>query len=289
MLQKAVRPRVPSGHTAGEIFTWYNGREIVIHMKKHRIGKICILTLALTGHFMLTNSGFAEDPLTKAKRVRVDGQQEAQVSQKKIDSLAAETQQRLEEYRGVLHQLEQIKDYNDHVERLIGEQNEQLAAVERQINNARETQRQIVPLINRMVAVLEELVNIDMPFLIKERRMRVQSLKKIIDDPNIALPDKYRRVMEAYQIEMDFGRNIEAYTAELSRDNQTRMVEFLRVGRVALLYMTFDGGETGYWDKAAGRWVVLDRSFNAAVARGLQVAKKRVPPELIKVPVAAPE
>lgn len=262
---------------------------MLIHMKNHRIGLPKALVFALMGFIVVIKPGFAADSLSAAKKLRVDGQREALASQKKIDSLAAETQQRLEEYREVLHQFAEIKDYNDHLERLIGGQNEQLASVERQMSNARSIQRQIVPLISRMVAVLDELVSIDMPFLLQERRLRVENLKKLIDDPNIALPNKYRRVMEAYQIEMDFGRNIEAYTAELKRDNQARMVEFLRVGRVALLFMSLDGSETGYWDKATGRWVVLDRSFNPAVARGLQVAKKQLPPELIKVPITAPE
>lgn len=261
---------------------------MLIHIKNHRMGLPSFLLLALTGLVLIVKPIFAADPLKSAKKVRIDSQREALASQKKIDSLATETQQRLEEYRDVLHQVEGINVYNEHLERLIVGQNEQLLAIERQMNNARETQRQIIPLINRMVDVLDELVGLDMPFLLQERRLRLDNLKKMVDDPNVALPDKYRRVMEAYQIEMDFGRNIEAYTAELKHDGQGRMVEFLRVGRVALLYMTFDGNETGYWDKATRKWVVLSKSFNPAIAKGLQIAKKQAPPELIKIPVTAP-
>lgn len=262
---------------------------MLIHMKNHRCGLTAATVLAVTGLLVVANPGVAADSLSAAKKLRVDAQREARASQKKIDAIAAQTQKRLQEYREVLHQVEETKNYNDHLQRLIDVQNEQLAAIERQTRNASDTQRQIVPLLTRMVAVLEELVGIDMPFLLQERRLRVENLKKLTDDPNVTLPNKYRRVMEAYQIEMDFGRNIEAYTAELERDNQVRMVEFLRVGRVALLYLSFDGNDTGYWDKTTAQWVSLDRSFVPAVARGLQIAKKHVPPELIKVPVGVPE
>ena len=66
----------------------------------------------------------------------------------------------------------------------------------------------------------------------------------------MGLPERFRRIMEAYQVETDYGRTIEAYSGKLARDGKPRTVDFLRAGRVALVYATLDGGETGYWDRA---------------------------------------
>ena len=137
--------------------------------------------------------------------------------------------------------------------------------------------------------MLDQLISLDVPFLPKERRLRVENLRAIVNDPTVALPEKYRRIMEAFQIEMEYGRNIEAYNGQLKNSDQVRTVEFLRIGRIALIYRTFDGEEAGYWDVAARKWELLPADYNSAIAKGFRIAKKEAPPDLIKIPVSAPE
>lgn len=231
----------------------------------------------------------AADPLSEAKKARIQGQQEAVRSQRRVDSLSEQTQTLLDEYRDVLRRTQELRAHNARLQRLLKAQREELDSLARQLENVQRTQQQIEPLIDRMVAVLEEFVALDRPFLPKERAMRVESLKRLLDDPRVDLAEKYRRVMEAYQVEMDYGRNIEAYTGELEREGEVRTVEFLRIGRIALIYRSFDGRHSGYWDQTQRAWVTLPASYNGAIARGLRIARKEAPPELIEVPVSAPE
>jgi hypothetical protein len=58
------------------------------------------------------------------------------------------------------------------------------------------------------------------------------------------------------------------------------------VGRVALLYQTPDGKDTGYWDRGKKDWVA-DNSYTDGVKEGLKVARKQTAPDLLIVPVQA--
>jgi hypothetical protein len=96
-------------------------------------------------------------------------------------------------------------------------------------------------------------------------------------------------VIEAYQIENDYGRTIEAYKDTVEVDGVQQEADFLRIGRVSLAYQTIGGGTTGAWDKEAGQFVKLDDAeFKNQVTHGLRVARKQVAPDLLVVPVAAP-
>jgi hypothetical protein len=231
----------------------------------------------------------AAPPLDSALDARVQDQKAASAAQDRIDNLANDTQAMLQEYRQLTGQAKDLKAYNDHLERLVNSQKQELASFSAQLENVQEAQVKIVPLIRRMVDVLDELIALDTPFLAEERKNRLESLKAMLDRADVALPEKYRRVMEAYQIEADYGRTLEASNGPLVVGKQNRTVNFLRVGRMMLLYASMDGAETGYWDKAARAWKVLPSEYNHAIAEGLRVARKEAPPDLITLPISAPE
>jgi hypothetical protein len=110
----------------------------------------------------------------------------------------------------------------------------------------------------------------------------------MMDRADVTISEKFRRIVEAYQVEMDYGRTIEAYEAKLGDGADARTVQFLRVGRAALLYQTLDGRETGYWDASAKSWVV-DDSYGHSFKEGLAVARKTRAPEMLILPVPAPK
>jgi hypothetical protein len=85
---------------------------------------------------------------------------------------------------------------------------------------------------------------------------------------------------------MDYGRTIEAYSGLQSIDGQDREVEFLRIGRTALLYQTRDASRQGLWNKQTRQWEELDSSYRTQVTKGLRIAKKQLAPDLLMVPVA---
>lgn len=229
-------------------------------------------------------------PVDQAVDERVEVQEQAERSQQEVDQLADETETMVQEYRDTLRKIENAKAYNEQLRKQVEEQNQRLASFERQLNEVEETQRNIVPLMTRMIEVLDEMIEVDTPFLPREREARLASLKEMMYRPDVNLPDKFRRIMEAYQIEMDYGRNMEVYEGELERENGDRLtVEFLRLGRLGLYYQTLNGQESGYWDDENNRWQILSQDFNAAISKGLKIARKEAPPDFFRIPVPAPE
>ncbi len=227
--------------------------------------------------------------LDKTVNVQGQAQQEAIQSQSKVDKLADQTTDLAAQYKSVLAELDNLRAYDDLVDKLMDSQRSRAASLDRQLKDIDVTEQQILPFIQRMLTTLDEFVKLDMPFLPDERTRRLAQLHAMMDDADVPIAEKYRRVMEAYQIETDYGRNIEAYRGKLTRGGSERLVDFLRIGRVALLYRALDGSDTGYWDGARRQWVSMGAADSRAVAKGLRIARKEAAPDLIDVPVPAPE
>jgi len=221
-----------------------------------------------------------------AEQARAD--KEAESSQERVSELDDETQKLLAQYRTALGEKDSIDAYSEQLAVQVQSQVEDIASIERQLEEVDTTAREVVPLTIKMLDTLETFVDLDVPFLIEERRKRVKTLQELMNRADVSLSEKYRRVVEAYQIEMEYGRTLEAYEGRIGEGDAARTVQFLRVGRVALLYQTLDGGETGYWDMDDRNWVV-DNDYRRAFEHAAAVAKKQSAPDLIRVPVHAPE
>ncbi|MEN8131202.1 MAG: DUF3450 domain-containing protein [Pseudomonadota bacterium] len=247
-----------------------------------------ILYFLWGGHFSIAAAPEAQG-LIPALNTQKGIQKEAKASQQTVDALDDETRELLAQYRLVSKALDDLEAYNSQMRRLLADQRAEISAVERQLGEIEVTKRRIVPLLERMVGVLERFIVLDAPFLPNERSMRVAELKEMLNRADVALPEKYRRILEAYRIETEYGHTIEAYSGELRRQDITRTVEFLRLGRTALYYLSFDAKTAGYWDRQEKQWKSLPERFHESIAQGLRIAKKQAPPDLIKLPFSAPE
>jgi hypothetical protein len=234
-------------------------------------------------------SGYAQGTkLERAIEEQIGVDQEARASQERVDQLDDETQRLLAEYRRALADAESYTTYAGQLEAQVQSQRNEMAEMDRQLLEVETTSREVLPLMQRMLDTLEQFVALDVPFLLEERTRRVATLREMMTRADVAISEKYRRIVEAYQVEMDYGRTIEAYEGQLAGAGaDARTVQFLRVGRVTLLYQALDGSETGYWDAGQKGWVV-DDAYAHGFKEGVAVAKKARAPEMLIVPVPAP-
>lgn len=251
-------------------------------MNRRAIGLLLACALAL---FPIR---VAAQALDRAVKEQMGADEEARASQAKIDQLDDQTQKMLGEYRRALADAESYETYAKQLTAQVTSQNEELADIERQLGEVDTTSREVLPLMLRMLDTLEQFVALDLPFLPEERANRIALLKQMMNRADVTISEKYRRILEAYQVELDYGRTLEAYEGKLGTGDATRTVQFLRVGRVALLYQTLDGKETGYWDAEKKTWVG-DDSYRHTFKDGIAVAKKQRAPEMLLVPVPAPK
>lgn len=205
-----------------------------------------------------------------------------------VSNLSDERQNLLGQYRLVLQQIDRLIAYNDYVERLIVDQEAQITDIRKQLDQFALIERGIVPLMLDSIDILDKFIDLDVPFLLEERKARVARLRTIMDLSDVTVSEKYRQIMDAYQIETTYGRDIEAYTGLLEIDGESRQVDFLRIGRTSLTYQTPDQEETGFWNKQAGQWEKLPNKYQNYVTQGLRVARKQVTPNLLELPIEAP-
>ena len=238
---------------------------------------------------LLASPGLWAGTLSDAVEAQVEIEQAAKRSQQKIDNLYDESASMVAEYRTTLQQSASLKAYNDQLEKLVISQDEELGSMTSQLQNIETTQRDIVPLMLKMIDVMAQFVALDTPFLPDERQARVVALQAMMDRADVSIAEKYRRILEAYLVETEYGRTIEAYKGELGEGKEARTVNFLRIGRVALYYVTLDGMETAYWNKKNKRWTVLADDYREPLAQAIKVAKKQLPPDLLVLPVTTTE
>ena len=214
----------------------------------------------------------------------------ARKSQAKIDRLADETRDLLSDYKTVNKQIDGLKVYNARLQRQIDNQLTRIGQIDNSIDQVTVIQRQMTPLVIRMIDGLEKFVELDVPFHMDERQQRIAFLRANLDRSDVSVAEKFRQVLEAYKIENEYGRKIDAYKGSVEIDGVERDVNFFRVGRVALLYQTTDTEISGAWDQASRSWVPLERGeYRNAIMKGLRIARKEASIDLMNLPIAAPE
>ncbi|MET1254876.1 DUF3450 domain-containing protein [Aliikangiella maris] len=208
-------------------------------------------------------------------------------SQKKIDRLAEQIEDKVQQFKAVNKEIDGLEIYNAQMERQIENQLLEMQRLGLSMDKVSVIERQIAPLMLRMIDGLKEFVQLDVPFLTEERQNRLASLAEMMDRADVAVSEKFRRVLEAYQVEVDYGRTIESYTGVAKVDGNDQEVNFLRIGRVALIYQTRDQNRMGIWNIQKQQWEELDGEYRTQVTKGIRMAKKQMAPDMIIAPISA--
>lgn len=227
------------------------------------------------------------DDILKAGKKKLNN---AAASQKRIDKIAADTTDLTLDFQTASDELEDTKVYNRQKELVIAHQKLQMDRLRNQIASIQDTERGIPPLIERMIEGLEQHVALDLPFDIEERQERVKRFRDGLGDSGKSVAEKFRQVLEAYRIELEYGNKIDTYVTEIEVDGAPQEVNIFRMGRTALVYQTKDKTKAGVWDQDSRSWQPLDAGeYRNAISTAIRIAKKTATLDIMTMPIKAPE
>jgi len=234
---------------------------------------------------LFTSMAHAQQGIDTAIDVEQQYQLDAQGSQSRIESLDDETMSSVASYNRELERYEDLVTYNENMRQLLASQEAERNRIQGELAEIENVRRALVPLMVEMVEVLGQFVELDQPMLIEERSARVRSLQSIITRADVDIAEKYRRVIESYQIEAEYGQSLESYEGVVTLDGRERTVDFLRVGRVGLYYLTLDRSSAGIWNNQSATWELLPAQYTASLDYAVRIALEQAPPNLIELPM----
>ena len=151
------------------------------HLKQGRI------TFLLSLSFILLAGSIHAQTLDDVLGVRASTTQDGRASQRRIDEISEQTRDLLTQYKQVMKIVDGLRVYNEQQERLIKVQEKELRELEESIDNVTVIERQMGPLIERMIANLDKFVELDVPFLASERSERMAFLKDTFDRADVSV------------------------------------------------------------------------------------------------------
>ena len=195
---------------------------------------------------------------------------------------ASANQTPAERYASLLADSQSLVSSNADLQQLITAQQSDEQSLNAQITGLDATKDAFEPLLQRMYDGLTKFVDQDLPFFLDQRKASLDAIGALMATDGDYF-NKYRRLLDDYQTELEYGRTMGAYQGKLP---DGRKADFVHVGRVSLLYRTVDGTESGYWDASAHKWTP-DPDDARAILNAIKIAKEQIAADLVTIPVPA--
>jgi len=234
---------------------------------------------------LLGGASMAQQELTQAVRTATQSTQAGAAAQARIDRIDDATSDVVGEYRAALQESDTVALNVEQQRIFLRSQQNEIDSIRSQISRVDEVQDQLLPMMLRMIGTLEDFIETDVPFQLNERRDRIQKLKDLMEDPAQSPSERYRQIINAYQIELSYGQQNKSYSEALVSDGDSLKVEFLRIGRVVLMYKQGDGS-LRIWNNATRAFEDLPSSYSMDYATATRIALEQKTPEVF--PMALP-
>ncbi|MDA0147632.1 DUF3450 domain-containing protein [Vibrio sp. LaRot3] len=207
-------------------------------------------------------------------------------SQKRIDKSADNTLSLSAEIEQLQEEVKNLEVYQSHLTALIENQQQEVSSIDAQIKDIKLTRQGVVPLMYQMVDGLKTIVANDTPIKKQQREERIAKLESLMTRADVSDAEKYRRILEAYQIELDYGTKLGVYQGQITTDGEAREADILHLGRVALVARSLNGNHYWAWQRSTSDWQSVDSSQKSELDKAYAIASNQVAPSLITLPVS---
>jgi len=225
--------------------------------------------------------------LDEAKAIQNNTNAASAASQKQIDKSSAASIELQAEIEQLTEQVKNLNIYRNHLHALVESQQQEMVSLDTQIEEIKDTRQGIVPLMYQMIDGLQKLIDQDKPIRLQARVERLEKLKTLMPRADVSDAEKFRRILEAYQIEMDYGTKLGSYQGQITLSSDESVdADILYLGRVALIARNPNATEYWTWDQAQKQWQPLDNSYKADIDTAYSLAAKQIAPTLLNLPVS---
>ncbi|GAB6263983.1 DUF3450 domain-containing protein [Photobacterium sp. R1] len=230
----------------------------------------------------------AATSLDSARVIETKMNQSAAQSQQKIDTSAEHVLSMKADIEALQEEVKNLTIYRDHLARLVDSQENEKASLNEQITGIQETRQGVVPLMYQMIDGLKTLVEEDRPIKRDQRLARVSKLELMMAQADVSDAEKYRRILEAYQIEMDYGTKMGLYQGKVTLSpTESIEADLLYLGRLAFVARSLDGQRYWGWNEQDAKWQLLESQVGSELDKAYAMAAKQIAPGLISLPVSA--
>lgn len=259
-----------------DFFHLFNLIDDQMNLKKTSLALLMLSTISAAQASALNDARKVESAMNHAS---ASSQQKIDKSAEAAFSMTAEIEQLQEEVAN-------LRVYRDHMANLVASQAEEVKSLDDQIAGIKETRQGVVPLMYQMLAGLKETVANDKPIRQEQRLARIEKLEKMMVQADISDAEKYRRILEAYQIEMDYGTKMGIYQGQIALDNDQIDADLLYLGRVSFVARSLDGTQFWAWNDNTAKWQPLANDYSKDINKAFAIAEKKAAPSLLTLPVS---
>ncbi len=224
--------------------------------------------------------------LTNAQSVQSKTNASSAASQKRVDKSAEQSIKLNAEIEQLQQEVKNLQVYQDHLNALVVSQEQEVSSLEGQIDEIKSTRQGVVPLMYQMIEGLKQNLAQDVPIKPVQRAERIAKLEDMMVRADIADAEKYRRILEAYQIELDYGTKLGLYQGQINADGKQLEVDVLHMGRLALIARSLNGLNFWSWDANNRSWQPLDSAMKTDLDKAYSIAAQQTAPSLVTLPVS---
>ncbi len=244
-----------------------------------RTALVALLLILVVGQLIAQSSS---DDVRETVQGTVDIDQR---TQEERDTWASEQAELEARYRTAKADIAYLTERAASEEKAVAGLTESINELERRMHEAGLLQSSLQDTLDTIMGRLEGFVAQDLPFLTEERGRRLEVLRRELVRPDVTGAEKLRRLLEALQIETEYGKSAEVDQQEITLDGAPVFVDVLRIGRVSLFWRTPDGDRAGTFDRGSWEWVELPSSYGRTIGNAIEMASRIRPVQLIDLPL----
>ena len=254
--------------------------------KSYSLVLVAALGSATFSHSLFAQSTQSQSNIDSAQALTQKMNNTAANSQHKIDNSADRTLSMQAEIERLQEEVDNLAVYRDHLAKLVNNQNQELDSLDEQLQGIKSTRQGIVPLMYKMLAGLEDIIHTGKPIKKEQRLARLEKLNAMMGQADVSDAEKYRRILEAYQIEIDYGTKLGVYQSEIALASlgQSITVDLLHLGRIAFVARSLDSQSYWQWHDERQKWITITEHTHD-IDKAFKMANKQIAPSLISLPV----